>query len=221
MFGEARAGGERTMFGEARAGGERTMKTALVLLVMCGLASAGPSAVDATTVIGPALTWARVGVGVPRTATEFQASFNALTTFDNNCMDLTPATAPQLPASCAGPSSACGKCYQEAIHDLNGMRLNLERLRCYYTAYKRYVDASLAFGDNASGIHAVTGLAWQSQRGDIVREMDNLTGIARNKASQMMPNLEAALKKVGTCEEEFFHEADWYQRFGYIYYSFM
>ena len=168
-----------------------------------------------------ALSWATLGVTLVRNAHELTNDFAALTHFDENCMDLSPASAPAVPASCAGNQSACGKCYDDAIRDLNGMRLNLERLRCYYSAYKRFVDASISFGDSASGIHAVTGLEWQNERAGIVAEYDNLKHAYDEKLQQMLPNLRSALGKVADCEREFFHEPDWYERFGFLYYSFM
>jgi hypothetical protein len=33
--------------------------------------------------------------------------------------------------------------------------------------------------------------------------------------------MQTSLQALGKCEEEFFKERDWYNRFGYIYYSFM
>ncbi len=171
--------------------------------------------------VGNGLNWLSLGIGLVRTAHELNDSYSALTPFDANCMDLSPTGAPAVPASCAGNQSACGKCYDDAIHDLNGMRLNLERLRCYYSAYKRFVDASIAFGDSASGIHAVTGLEWQNERAGIVAEFDNLKHAYDEKLQQMLPNLRSALGKVADCEREFFHEPDWYERFGFLYYSFM
>jgi hypothetical protein len=199
------------------------MKRILVTIatVWGATAHAGPSAVDPNSLISTGISWATYGVSLVNHARDLEHNFPPLTSFDATCINLAPNGAPSVPASCAGNASACGKCYTDAIHDLNGMRLNLERLRCYYQGYKRFVDASLAFGDSASGIHAVTGLEWQHERAGIVAAMDSLNHTYDVKYGQMMPNLEAALKKVGDCEAEFFHEPDWYQRFGFLYYTFM
>ncbi|HEY0255389.1 MAG TPA: hypothetical protein VGC41_27860, partial [Kofleriaceae bacterium] len=149
-------------------------------------------------------------------------SYPPLTAYDSSCMDLSTLGAPSLPSSCQEAGNAgCTECYREAEASLNGMRVNLERLKCYYGAYKRFVDASLAFGDSASGIHAVTGLEWQTQRAGIVAEMDNLSHAYDQKFHDMLPNLEASLRKFDRCETQYFHNADWYARFGNLYYAFM
>jgi hypothetical protein len=197
------------------------MKRLVVILVLLPvLAHAEPMEVDSGSLVGMGVDWGTYGVGLVSSASELESSYTALTDFDATCMDLSPSGAPSVPASCAGDAT-CGQCYQDAVRELNGMRLNLERLRCYYTAYKRFVDASIAFGDNASGIHAVTGLAWQSERAGIVEAMNSLNRTYDTKYAQMMPNLRAALEKVGRCESQYFHEPDWYARFGFVYYSFM
>jgi len=167
------------------------------------------------------MAWTSWGIGVVQSASELLDSYTALTDADATCMDLSNTGAPEVPASCADEGAACGECYQDGVRQLNGMRLNLERLRCYYSAYKRFVEASIAFGDNASGIHAVTGLAWQNERAGIVAEFDKLKHTYDEKYAQMLPNLRAALQKIGQCEGQYFHNPDWYQRFGYIYFTFM
>jgi hypothetical protein len=197
------------------------MKRLIVILVLLPvIAEAEPMEVDSGSLVGTGVDWGTYGVGLVGSARELEDSYTALTDFDSSCMDLSPAGAPAVPSSCAGDST-CGQCYTEAVRELNGMRLNLERLRCYYTAYKRFVDASIAFGDSASGVHAVTGLAWQSERAGILEAMDGLNRTYDVKYGQMMPNLRAALEKVGGCESRYFHNPDWYSRFGFIYYSFM
>jgi len=167
------------------------------------------------------IQWTQYGIGLVHSLRELQDAHQGLHGTDASCMDLSTAGAPSMPASCANNLSACGKCYSDAYRELNGMRVNLERLRCTYRAYKRYVDAAVAFGDNASGIHAVTGLAWQTERAGIVQEMENLNRVYDQKYAAMMPNLEHALQSVGACEAEFYNERDWYNRFGFMYYTFM
>ena len=171
--------------------------------------------------VSTGIQWTQYGIGVVRSLRELQDAHQGLHGTDATCMDLSTAGAPSMPASCADNLSACGKCYSDAYRELNGMRVNLERLRCTYRAYKRYVDAAVAFGDNASGIHAVTGLAWQNERAGIMAEMENLNHAYDQKYAAMMPNLEQALQHVGTCEAEFYNERDWYNRFGFMYYTFM
>jgi hypothetical protein len=105
--------------------------------------------------------------------------------------------------------------------DPAAQRLNLERLRCTYSSYSAYINAKVAFGDSASGIHAVTGLAWQSARAEIKAEQENFKHAYDQKYADMLPNLRGALDALGKCEDQFFHEPDWYNRYGFIYYTFM
>jgi hypothetical protein len=37
----------------------------------------------------------------------------------------------------------------------------------------------------------------------------------------MLPNLRGALDALGKCEEKYFNEPDWYDRYGFMYYTFM
>lgn len=224
--------------------------TVVTILLLAGVAFAnpplGPSAIDPSDMeqqyqnsrsqdransesqreivengVNQTIEWGNYGIGLVESAQELADSYDALTDFDSTCMDLSTAGAPPIPSSCADEESRCGQCYREANRELAGMRLNLERLRCVYQAYKRFVDASIAFGDNASGIHAVTGLTWQAERGEIIKAMDSLNRTYDTKYSQMLPNLRASLEHLGRCESEFFGERDWYARFGFIYYTFM
>lgn len=186
----------------------------------CAALAESPTGVDTADIVDPAIGWAGAGIGAVNTLGELESSYRALHTSDATCMNLSRAGAPPLPSSCA-EGSACGQCFADGRRQLDGMRLNLERLRCTYTAYKRFVDAAVAFGDSTSGIHAVTGLAWQTERAGIMKEFDKLNRTYDTKYQQMLPNLQAALQKIGQCEAQHFNNPDWYNRFGFIYYTFM
>jgi hypothetical protein len=221
----------------------------IVAVLAASTASAGPIQIDMDALgqqvdLPSANGWAQWGIGTVHAWQEFTDSFRALTPFDDTCIDVSSLGAPAVPASCAddadasaiapgagaggprpagtpGPGGACGECFRHATNQLNGMRLNLERLRCTYAAYSRFVKASVAFGDNASGIHAVTGLAWQNARAEILAEFDKLKQSYDQKYAAMLPNLRSALEALGQCEAQHFHDNDWYTRFGFIYYTFM
>lgn len=179
-----------------------------------------PTGVEPEAIVGPSLDWAGAGIGAVQSLRELQDAHRGLHGADATCMDLTAAGLPPLPSNCA-EGSACGQCFTDGRRQLNGMRVNLERLRCTYQAYKRFVDAAVSFGDNASGVHAVTGLAWQTERAGIMAEFEKLNRTYDTKYGQMMPNLQQALQKIGQCEAQYFNNPDWYNRFGFIYYTFM
>jgi hypothetical protein len=171
--------------------------------------------------VATGIAWGQWGVGAVTTANELLDAFQALHDRDATCMDLSTAGAPALPASCESEAAPCHACYTSAYRQLNGMRLNLERLRCYYSVGKEVANKAIAFGDSASGIHAVTGLSWQNARAEIDAASKSLDRTYDTKYGQMIPNLQAALQAIGKCEQTYFNSPDWYARFGFIYMTFL
>ncbi|MFT3699616.1 MAG: hypothetical protein QM831_41090 [Kofleriaceae bacterium] len=225
------------------------MKTILVLAIAVGIASAQPNnlapSVPITEARPPAADpgsfleefgtppqLALWGVQTYQSYEEFNRANQALIPFDATCIDTSSAGAPETPATCAsfdpgvgardpGQGGPCGECFTHAIRSVNQMRLNLERLRCYYVAFDRYEKAAISLGDTASGVHAVAGLSWQQARAEILAAFVHLQGTYDKKLADMMPELRKSLDALGKCEADYMHEPDWYQRFGFIYYTFM
>lgn len=117
--------------------------------------------------------------------------------------------------------SECEQCYTSAIRELNFVRRILGRLSCIYSNTKNFTNAAIAFGDNASGIHAVTGLAWQSARGEIVQSMNHMKQTYDQKYIGLIGSLERALKSIDRCEQQYGGQDGWYQRVGFIYFEFL
>lgn len=126
---------------------------------------------------------------------------------------------PQLPSVCA-ESAECAECFGKAHNDLVFYRFQLEKLRIIYQGTRSYANSAIAFGDNVSGIHAVSGLPWQTQRRQIKESLRNFGETYDEKYEQLIKGLLKALKRLGECEAEFGEEG-WYDRFGFIYYTFM
>lgn len=116
--------------------------------------------------------------------------------------------------------SECEQCYLGAMRELNFVRRQLGRLNCIYQNTKNFTNSAIAFGDNASGIHAVTGLAWQQARGEIVASMNHFKQTYDDKYMGLMGTLEKALKDIDRCEAQYGQQG-WYQRSGFIYFEFM
>ena len=167
-----------------------------------------------------AAEWVNQGIEIQGAASDLLDAYRALTSVDATCMDLGDAGAPSVPTSCAD-SEQCGQCFTGAQRRLDGMRINLKRLRCVYTAAADFTRSAIAFGDSASGVHAVTGLAWQTEKRGIEEAFQHLKQTYDEKYRQMLPNLRGALEAIGECEAQYFHNNDWYNRFGFIYYTFM
>jgi len=165
--------------------------------------------------------WANAGIATIHSAQELYQAYQGLTSFDTTCIDISAAGAPPVPSGCAENESTCGQCYKDAYHELGHARLKLETLRCIYQATKRFADKSIAFGDSASGVHALVGLEWQTQKKKIEESVDQLNNSYDRKLAEFLPMLKDSLEHVGRCEQQFMNEPDWYTRFGFIYFTFM
>jgi len=133
--------------------------------------------------------------------------------------DFSTSNNAMMPSSCP-PRGECAECYQSAMGELNFIRRQLGRLACIYQNTKNFTNSAIAFGDNASGIHAVTGLAWQQARGEIVQSMNHFKGTYDSKYIDMMGALERALKAIDRCESQYGQDG-WFQRSGFIYLEFL
>lgn len=117
-------------------------------------------------------------------------------------------------------NEACN-CLDRAYIELDKRRLNLERLRIIYSHSMKKINAGIAFGDNVSGVHGVSGLAWQSQKMIILKEsIPTLNKAYDDKYAEMIEALEENLLEIDRCERLLDYE-NWYNHAGFIYYQFM
>ncbi|HMU47090.1 MAG TPA: hypothetical protein PKC72_12030 [Chitinophagaceae bacterium] len=147
--------------------------------------------------------------------------YEASNALDNNeCVpDFTTDAQSMMPSSC-GEQSGCTECYQSNINNLTTIRRSLARMSCIRMNIKKFTDAAVAFGDNVSGIHAVTGLAWQAERRGILESVDKFNNTYDNKYRELITALQNALQGISRCEAQY-GMRDWYQRFGFIYFEMM
>jgi len=170
---------------------------------------------------GTGISWLTWGIQAVNSLRDLRDSYNTLTDRDPSYdPNYTPPGAPRVPSNCQG-TEGCGDCYRAAYGDLNRLRIELERIRAAYQNTKDFADKSVAFGDTVSPIHGVSGLAWQTEKTKILLAEQQLQQTYDAKIASMMPKLEAALRKIGECEQKFFNTPDWYDRYGFIYYTFM
>ncbi|HRX94695.1 MAG TPA: hypothetical protein P5158_11275, partial [Chitinophagaceae bacterium] len=116
--------------------------------------------------------------------------------------------------------AGCQECYQRHVGNLTVVRRSLARMSCIRMNIKKFTDAAISFGDNVSGIHAVTGLAWQAQRREIIASVDHFNQTYDRKYTELISSLQRALNGINECEAQF-GMRDWYQRFGFIYFEMM
>ncbi len=137
--------------------------------------------------------------------------------FDPNYL---PPGTPQVPLQCA-KSKECGACFENAQGKLNAVRVRFEKLRVVYGSTKAWIAKALSFGDTAAGAFGIGGLAWQTERRKVEASVANLDAAYDAKYAELMQTLEDAMKAIEACEAQHFNEPDWYNRFGFMYYSFM
>jgi hypothetical protein len=125
----------------------------------------------------------------------------------------------QMVSTCA-EDATCAECYQKAVQSMNFYRKQLARAHCLYVDTKKFTESAVAFGDNASGIHAVSGIAWQKQRGLINANFENFKLTYDSKSKEFLEGLGEALVQFAMCENQY-GQQDWYQKSGFIYYEFM
>jgi hypothetical protein len=117
-------------------------------------------------------------------------------------------------------NDVCNECYEKAVRNMNFYRMQLARASCIYQNTKTFTNAAISFGDNASGIHAVSGIAWQKQRGIINESFNKLKATYDTKSAEFLVGLGEALIEFSECERQF-GQPDWYQKSGFIYFEFM
>jgi hypothetical protein len=164
-------------------------------------------------------TW---GVGTAVAANDLVENWTALDSSEASCgAAYNDAAAPVVPSSCAEDPD-CKQCYEEAVREIDFNRFYIERAHCITSAAVKMANSAMAFGDSASGIHGMAGLAWQLDgKPQIQGALDNLRKNYTDKAGQYLKGLERSLRKLGECEAQHYGQKDWFERYGWIYLTFM
>jgi hypothetical protein len=163
------------------------------------------------------------GMGLYDSIRDFTESAEALNTddleFDPN---YSPPGQPTIPVHCeVEGGAACQQCYQSAYRRLNFVRFYLEKLRGIYGATDKYTKNAIAFGDSMAGINGGFGLAWPPERHGIQQAFEKMGKTYDEKYEGYMRELLKGLREVDACEKQYFGQDDWYNRYGFIYYTYM
>ena len=137
-----------------------------------------------------------------------------------------PDGMPQVPVHCGGSKdadsqAACQQCYQEAYDELNFVRYTFERLRAIYSATKTYKDKMVAFGDTGASAMGAGGLAWHYEKRGIEESFAKLQSSYKEKYNGLLKTLKRSLEDIAECEAKHYGQSDWYNRYGFMYYTFM
>jgi hypothetical protein len=118
------------------------------------------------------------------------------------------------------PESACNECYNSAKEKMDFFRRQLARLNCIYQNTNTFTNSAVAFGDGASTVHAMTALAWQKSRAEILANFETLKGTYDRKYIEFLEGLRAALLEFDACENQY-GTGNWYAKTGFIYFDMM
>lgn len=174
------------------------------------------------------------GFGTYKTAKELYEAAEALSKgdcapdFSVNPQAAVPSSCAETPkGTAAGPEPTrnsepdnCATCFEGAYKKLSDVRKRLAKLKCLGNATKTYVNAAVAFGDNVSSVHAIQGLAWQRERKNIMDSYTKFKAAYDAKYKELMTVLLDAMNNISECEAKI-GNADWFQRYGFMYVEFM
>lgn len=147
-------------------------------------------------------------------------AYNTLSNSDAQYQpDLDERGLPDIPSVCVN-NPACQQCFGTAHERFIEDRLLLEELRIIYSSTKDFADAAMSFGDNVSGIHGVSGLAWQTERRKIEKSLTAMDEAYDAKFTELLDTTHESLMRISSCEDQF-GLPDWYNRFGFIYFEFL
>lgn len=153
-------------------------------------------------------------LGTFKASRDYYDSYTGL----SDCMRSGPPPGmPRIPSFCE--TDDCKDCFRDARQRFNKNRYTFEQLQTIYNCTKDFTDKAIAFGDNVSGYHGVSGLAWQSQKGGIYKSIKELNDAYDSKRKELLESQLEILMALNNCEAEHGLE-DWYDRFGYLYFEF-
>lgn len=163
--------------------------------------------------------WAKQATSAAGAASDLAGAWKPLSDMDQSIAEQMKG-GPKIPSRCAG-DAACRACFQDAQNSLNTNRYALIKLGAIGKWTDTFTTKSLAFGDNVSGVHGVAGIAWQAERQKIEASHANFGKQYSAKYHELIGYLENSLNKIGQCEARYFKNSDWYDRYGFMYYSYM
>ena len=111
-------------------------------------------------------------------------------------------------------------CLERAYRELQDNRYTLEKLLKIGQHTKKVTDFGISFGDNFSGIHGVSGLAWQTERAKVIKSIEKFDKTYNSKYKELIDKLYNTLIWIDDCEKQLGYE-NWYSHSGFIYYEFM
>lgn len=140
--------------------------------------------------------------------------------------DYDPPGMPSMPIGCGGEKSndeaaGCEDCYRKAHEKLRDLRRYFEQLRVVYVETDDFTKAAIAFGDGVAGSVGVGALAWNEERGRIQQSFKQFRAAYKAKYEELLDRLDKVLHEIAACEAQHFGNEDWYNRYGFMFLTFM
>lgn len=160
---------------------------------------------------------------IPTTSRGAEVDWDPLTPEDGQYeTDTDLHSVPSVPVSCdpSDDSNECHKQIQEMRARLADARFRLEKLLAIYLESKAMVEEATAFG-NSLGSLPGQGLGWYLAWQDIQSGWKQLRKSYKCKVGDFLDELRAILRDIEAFEAANGEIANWYERFGYIYYEAM
>ncbi len=133
---------------------------------------------------------------------------------------LGPDGMPKVPLSCAD-QGACGHCFAQAYGSLTDVRKKLENNRIVLLYYHRRIERIDTAAKAVAGLGMTAGFLYQQEKAKWDAEVASVEGSYDGHYTQLMEELQKALRAIEQCELEHNGYRDWYNRAGFMYYEFM
>jgi hypothetical protein len=136
--------------------------------------------------------------------------------------NMNPPGMPLLPSRCA-KDPECGPCFKKANKDLMEARSLLETQYVIYKQTELATGRIIELGDAAAGMSSIAKFVWdQEKHGTTVTALqEKFYGQYDTNLEKLLRNVNDALIAQAGCERKAFDDQDWYNRYGWLYYSFL
>lgn len=140
--------------------------------------------------------------------------------------DYDPAGLPPLPSRCYDdPRGKCAACFAESKGDLDKWRGLLEDLWVIYKQTEMETGRIIELADAAAGMSPLANFVWKVSKSNPneahVKAKATFYATYDENYNELIKRLNNGLIDVGNCEQKYYDDDDWYNRYGLPYYLFM
>ena len=146
---------------------------------------------------------------------ELEPKYDGMPGIPTACVNAAPKGTAIGDVDWEGP---CGDCFAQAHDSVANTLMRFEKLRRMNAQTQDIYDKSLAFGDAMSGVGGFrSAVGWQKIRQGITEQMKKYYGVYDDKVEELSADLVSSMKTVAACEEKYFNNPSWYDRYGFMF----